>query len=56
MIHMPDGETETIINPKVAEKIAYIDKTYNDDLVHVNCKDIYIEYVIFIKMKRRLKR
>ena len=46
-IHMPTGETETITNPKVAEKIAYIDKAYNDDLVHVNCKDIYIEDVIF---------
>lgn len=47
MIHMPGGETETITNPKVAEKIAYIDKTYNEDLVHANCKDIYIEDVIF---------
>lgn len=46
-IHMPGGETETITNPKVAEKIAYVDKTYNDDLVHANCKDIYIEDVIF---------
>lgn len=46
-IHMPGGETETITNPKVAEKIAYIDKTYNEDLVHANCKDIYIEDVIF---------
>lgn len=44
---MPGGETETITNPKVAEKIAYIDKTYNEDLVHANCKDIYIEDVIF---------
>ena len=26
---MPDGETETIVNPSVAEKIAYIDKTYD---------------------------
>lgn len=54
LIHMPSGEIETIINPKVAEKIAYIDKTYNEDLVHTNCKDIYIKNVIFIKMKRRL--
>lgn len=42
-IHMPTGETETIINPNVAEKIAYIDKTYDENLVHSNCKDIYIE-------------
>lgn len=42
-IHMPGGETEIISNPSVAEKIAYIDKTYDDDLVHANCKDIYIE-------------
>ncbi|MDE7133615.1 MAG: DUF2829 domain-containing protein [Lachnospiraceae bacterium] len=47
MIHMPGGETETITNPKVAEKIAYVDKTYDDDLVHTNCKDIFIEDVIF---------
>lgn len=47
MIHMPGGETETITNPKVAEKIAYVDQTYNNDLVHSNCKDIYIEDVIF---------
>lgn len=47
MIHMPGGETETITNPKVAEKIVYVDKTYDDDLVHANCKDIFIEDVIF---------
>lgn len=46
-IHMPGGETESITNPKVAEKIAYVDKTYDDDLVHVNCKEIYIEDVVF---------
>ena len=27
--------------------MAYIDKTYNDELVHANCKDIYIKDVIF---------
>ena len=42
-IHMPTGETETIINPNVKEKIEYIDRTYDDDLVHANCKQIYIE-------------
>ena len=47
MIHMPGGETETITNPKVAEKIVYVDKTYDDDLVHTNCRDIFIEDVVF---------
>lgn len=42
-IHMPTGETETIVNPNVEEKMKYIDRTYNEDLVHANCKDIYIE-------------
>ena len=42
-IHMPTGETETIVNPNVEEKLKYIDRTYNEDLVHANCKDIYIE-------------
>lgn len=48
MIHMPGGETETITNPSVAEKIVYVDKTYDDDLVHANCKDIYIEDAFFL--------
>lgn len=46
-IHMPGGETETITNPMVAKKIAYVDKTYNDELIHANCKDIYIEDAVF---------
>lgn len=46
-IHMPTGEEETIVNPNVAGKMAYIEKTYNDDLVHVGCTDIYITDVIF---------
>lgn len=46
-IHMPTGETEIITNPNVDAKMAYIDKTYNDDLVHNNCKDIYIEQAGF---------
>lgn len=41
-IHMPGGEEEIIINPAVADKMDYIDRTYNDDLVHTGCKDIYI--------------
>lgn len=36
-IHMPTGEQETITNPNAAEKMAYIDKTYNDDLIHAGC-------------------
>lgn len=47
MIHMPTGETEVITNPNVAEKIAYIDKTYDDVLIHSNCNSIYIEDVFF---------
>lgn len=42
-IHMPNSENpEIILNQDVADKMAYIDRTYNDDLVHANCKDIYI--------------
>ena len=33
-IHMPGGEEEIIINPVVADKMDYINRTYNDDLVH----------------------
>lgn len=46
-IHMPGGEEEVIINPAVADKMTYIDRTYNDDLVHAGCKDIYITNAIF---------
>lgn len=46
-IHMPTGETETIINPNVCAKMEYINKTYSDELVHSNCADIYIEDVAF---------
>lgn len=48
-IHMPTGETERIVNPNVDEKIKYIAKTYDDDLVHTGCKDIYIEEYIFVE-------
>lgn len=41
-IHMPSEETEIIINPKVKEKLDYIDRTYNDDLVHSNSDRIKI--------------
>lgn len=46
-IKMPTGETEIISNPRVLEKMAYIDKTYNDDLVHSNCDKIQIENYVF---------
>lgn len=46
-IHMPAGETEIISNPNVAEKMKYIDKTYDHDLVHANCAEIYIENYLF---------
>lgn len=46
-IHMPTGEEEVIVNPNVVDKMQYIGKTYNDDLIHANCKDIYITDVIF---------
>lgn len=46
-IHMPTGETEVIVNPRIAEKIEYINKTYNDELVHNNCDKIYIEDYLF---------
>lgn len=46
-IHMPNSEhPEIILNQDVADKMAYIDRTYNDDLVHANCKDIYITEAI----------
>lgn len=46
-IKMPTGETEIISNPRVLEKMAYIDKTYNDNLVHSNCDKIQIENYVF---------
>lgn len=47
-IHMPNGETENIVNPNVAEKMQYIDRTYDDNLVHKNCADIFITDAIFV--------
>lgn len=43
MIHMPTGETETIQNPNVEEKIKYIAGAYDDDLRHKNNPEIFIE-------------
>lgn len=53
-IHMPTGEIETITNPNVEEKIKYIEKTYNDDLVHPSCKQIYIEEYLFVEESQGL--
>lgn len=47
-LHMPGGETENIINPNVAAKMDYIDRTYDDNLRHKNCPDIYITEALFI--------
>lgn len=46
-ILMPTGETEIIVNPKVDEKMDYINKTYDENLVHKNCKAIKITDVVF---------
>lgn len=46
-IHMPTGEIEIISNSRVPEKMGYIDKTYNDNLVHSNCDKIQIETYVF---------
>lgn len=46
-IHMPGDVTEIIVNPAVSDKMEYIDKTYNDDLVHRNSSEIYITGVVF---------
>lgn len=46
-IKMPTGEVEFITNPNVVDKIEYIKKTYNDELVHNGCKDIQILHAKF---------
>lgn len=46
-IHMPDGSTESIYNTKAHNKMEYIDKTYNDNLVHKNSDEIYIIDAVF---------
>lgn len=47
-IRMPTGETESIENTNVAAKMDYIDKTYDDNLVHKNSTQIVIEDVYFL--------
>lgn len=48
-IHMPTGEIENIVNPNVEEKIKYINKTYDENLVHPSCKDIFITDYLFVE-------
>ncbi len=43
MVRMPGGEIEVISNSNVEDKMAYIDRTYDDDLVHANSVKIHIE-------------
>ena len=49
-IKMPTGETEVISNSNIDAKMAYIDKTYDDELVHSGCKQICIEDYAFACM------
>ena len=42
-VRMPGCEIEIISNTNVEEKMAYIDRTYDDDLVHSNSIKIHIE-------------
>lgn len=41
-IHMPTGETETIQNPNIKDKIEYISKAYDDKLHLKSNPEIYI--------------
>lgn len=43
MLHMPGGETEVIQNPNVEGKLKHIQDAYDDDLVHRDNKEIWIE-------------
>ena len=46
-IHMPNGETETIINPDVSKKVCYILGAYDDNLyLSTNNKIFIIDYEI----------
>lgn len=46
-ISMPSGDVETIINPNPADKMDYINKTYNEELAHNDCPNIRITDVVF---------
>lgn len=50
MVRMPGGEIEVISNSNVEDKMAYIDRTYDDDLVHANSVKIHIEDYLFERM------
>lgn len=50
MVRMPGGEIEVISNSNVEDKMAYIDRTYDDDLVHANSVKIHIEDYSFERM------
>lgn len=47
-IHMPDDNIEIITNPSGHNKVDYISKTYDENLTHKNCNDIYIVCYEFI--------
>lgn len=47
-IHMPDESEEVIINSSPQAKVDYVEKTYNDDLVHANSEKIYITDYHFV--------
>lgn len=47
-VRMPTGETESIENTNVVAKMDYIDKAYDDNLVHKNNESIFIEDVYFL--------
>lgn len=44
---LPNGKHEVCVTSDIEGKLAYINKTYNDDLTHTNCPDIRIEEAIF---------
>lgn len=50
MVRMPGGEIEVISNSNVEDKMAYIDRAYDDDLVHANSVKIHIEDYSFERM------
>lgn len=45
-IRMPDGSKEIIINDKVAEKVAYINQKYDDDLKMKGAPIVIEEYLL----------
>ncbi|MGM9623199.1 MAG: hypothetical protein ACI3X2_07770, partial [Butyricicoccus porcorum] len=48
-IHMPNSDNpEIILNQDVADKLAYIDKTYDENLIHSGNPNIYITEAMFL--------